>query len=1507
MTARARLSALAAALVLFAAAPGFATTGPGVGVRLHSYTPPAAPGAPATFQVRLEAREALTVSGFRASGGEGRRAEVASGVPQAPVVIPRGENRVYTFTAGGEAAEGEVVLRFTANGKPVVKRFDFSAENRRKHLAPAALRPVTDAAPLPPADPTALRAAPATLRERPEGRRPVRTTQLQRTASPAAPTGTQGRNIRVRGALTFERNDGVRIGADAVTFRVYDEDWDWDELLYEGTLETNGSFDVTLYFSEDEPDIYVEFETSNAHTTVEDGTFWETNYQFTTGKFGDYTGSDANFGVLEPSDGSLRPVLLIFTNIHRAWRWWAQNRGNNVDPLECQYPDGDWPHYDGEIHIPWSVGDWATRWASDTHVHEYGHHLRNQFMSVASSDYDNGICNQPDGDPGHCAWCEETGATAINEGWPNWYADFILSQYPSKYGHAANANRDTEGLRECRDRNGNACACDRNRTEGFFQVLFNDIVDDTPGENDPLAAKRYYFDKVNSTANAAIDVVSITTTTAQFIQFFRDLHPEIPASDWWHTMNNAGFYSPDTGPPELPPVFWSPSHDTNVLSPKRRIEVNWQPGSDAESGVAGYFIRLSEAQEQPTKQDEWVRADATSWASSTVDVQPGHSYYVSIRTVDQEGNLANFYRWVGPFPIRLPEPPDMAATTPGSTWYRPLVARDAGDATVGGQVWPTASLPGNTAGTWLNVYARNGGELPAGDIEARFLLDGRPLDSLLAGSFSVGQGRGFVNAGPFTVRGGRHAIQVDWDSDARYSEWDEENNLYTTQYTWLPLTMSNITTHTRLAPPMRDAGRRDMDPSQDFYWNCDGLRFKHRTTPISPISSYWSAVALHQVNWQDDYDLSLFTASDLSGVGFDVPVGRSNRDEGLLDAVFSNRREHSVDEWDVGVVNADSGLGSYRARHVTSGTVSLGDSVLVSLGANVMLSLRELPVAAGQGGTFEVLTRLVRGSRHYYGLRFAGDFEKGGIDDYEQKLAADDVGTIRMVFDAPAGEVVPLAFYRNPSTSHPDSTLQFTLQVRRVLPDLVTSTTGFWHAPIVPRPATGTYALGVPAPSSLAGDGAPTYLNWTYENDSPSEISTPVFGRVRHDLTTLASPQHLFGIPAGQRFLLHNQGPYTLPAGRHVLSLWLDWYGDLAEEDEGNNLWAEQWVWTTGDSLAYDEAAWRAGTNGRGTTYMASLSAGDVPYPNADGVRTPRPPGSPRWFGAALMPRAADNDVDLHLHELATGPKAGFADPLAASEWGPGALDYVLWDHGATPRRAFDLGLVRQTSDTASYVVQPVKAAVWTVLGGSHSGQIEPGRVLDVHEFDLPAGIHRFDLTPIGTPVDWGMALHAPVAPYSNRSAGDSLGSAWAAPEGAAESFTVTVATSGRHALAVWKNAQADLADNGRYSIAVTSGTVGANLGVPAATRLAWVSPNPSRGTTLVRFELASESEVALEVHDVRGARVRTLASGRRGAGAYDVAWDGRDDEGRPLPAGVYLARLRAGAEASVAKIVRVK
>ncbi|MCC6652943.1 MAG: hypothetical protein IT348_17445, partial [Candidatus Eisenbacteria bacterium] len=880
----------------------------------------------------------------------------------------------------------------------------------------------------------------------------------------------------------------------------------------------------------------------------------------------------------------------------------------------------------------------------------------------------------------------------------------------------------------------------------------------------------------------------------------------------------------------------------------------------------------------------------------------GHSYYVSIRTFDNEDNLSQ-WRWEGPFELRNPEPPDMMATTPGSTWYRPLVARDAGDESGGAQ--PTASLPGNTAGTWLNVYARNHGELSASSIEAHLRVDGVKIDSISAGSFSVNQGKGFLNEGPYTVRGGRHALQVYWDSDNSYSENDESDNLYTTQYTFLPLSMSTFTTYNRAAPPMRDAGRSTMDVSQDFYWNCDGLRFAHRSGPIVPMSSWWSAVALHQVDWEDDYDLHLFDRSDLSGLGFDIPRARSNRDEGLLDAVFSNRRAHTEDSWDVGVVNADSGLGNYRARHIASQSLALGDSVLVTQGAQVMMSLRELTIGSGEAGTIEVTASMVRGTRYLYGLRFAETFEKGGIDDFVQKVATNSDGTLRMVFDVVAGDMIPLAFYRNPSSSPPDSIISFTLQVRRVLPDMVASAPANWYAPIVPRPNVGIYTLGITAPTSLTGEIGDTYLNWSYLNDSDSDIPQTTHGRVRHDLTTLASPLLLFGADPNERFTTTNAGPHTLPGGRHVMSLGLDWMSEVTEESEGNNSWAEQWVWMP-DTLSFGEGVWRKGTNGVRNTLWGSLSAGEVAWPNADGVRTAVPPVGTRWFGAAVLP-GVDRDVDLFVHEKSTGPKDGFEDFLASSEWGRGAVDYVLWNHDHTPRRQFDVGLVRISSDTASYVVQPDRAGSWSVLSGSHSGGIAAGDILDLHEFDLTAGIHRFDLTQTGPLVDYGMALHAPGAAFSNRSAGDALGTAWLAPEGAAESFTVTIATPGRYALAVWKVAPADVPDAGRYTIRVTSGVAAVEPGVPVSTRLAWASPNPSSRTTLVRFELAGESDVEMDVYDMRGARVRTLLRGRLGAGSHDVRWDGLDGSGRRTPAGIYLARLRAGAYEGTLKLVRVE
>jgi hypothetical protein len=88
---------------------------------------------------------------------------------------------------------------------------------------------------------------------------------------------------------------------------------------------------------------------------------------------------------------------------------------------------------------------------------------------------------------------------------------------------------------------------------------------------------------------------------------------------------------------------------------------------------------------------------------------------------------------------------------------------------------------------------------------------------------------------------------------------------------------------------------------------------------------------------------------------------------------------------------------------------------------------------------------------------------------------------------------------------------------------------------------------------------------------------------------------------------------------------------------------------------------------------------------------------------------------------------------------------------------------------------------------------------------------------------------------------------------------------------------------------------------------LAGPSPNPSLGPLALRFGLARAGETRLELFDVAGRRVRTLASGVLGAGIHAAEWDGRDEAGQPTHAGVYFLRLETGSRSFHTKLVRLE
>jgi len=84
--------------------------------------------------------------------------------------------------------------------------------------------------------------------------------------------------------------------------------------------------------------------------------------------------------------------------------------------------------------------------------------------------------------------------------------------------------------------------------------------------------------------------------------------------------------------------------------------------------------------------------------------------------------------------------------------------------------------------------------------------------------------------------------------------------------------------------------------------------------------------------------------------------------------------------------------------------------------------------------------------------------------------------------------------------------------------------------------------------------------------------------------------------------------------------------------------------------------------------------------------------------------------------------------------------------------------------------------------------------------------------------------------------------------------------------------------------------------------------PNPFNPMTSVRFTVPAVAPVDLAVYDVSGRLVRTLVSvASHEAGVHSVSWDGRDDRGTEVAAGVYFARLLVGAEDASSKMVLLK
>jgi len=64
---------------------------------------------------------------------------------------------------------------------------------------------------------------------------------------------------------------------------------------------------------------------------------------------------------------------------------------------------------------------------------------------------------------------------------------------------------------------------------------------------------------------------------------------------------------------------------------------------------------------------------------------------------------------------------------------------------------------------------------------------------------------------------------------------------------------------------------------------------------------------------------------------------------------------------------------------------------------------------------------------------------------------------------------------------------------------------------------------------------------------------------------------------------------------------------------------------------------------------------------------------------------------------------------------------------------------------------------------------------------------------------------------------------------------------------------------------------------------------------------------VRLELFDIAGRRVRTLAGGAMAPGPHSALWDGRDQHGQRVGAGVYFLRLTTPSRTFTARVAALK
>ena len=107
--------------------------------------------------------------------------------------------------------------------------------------------------------------------------------------------------------------------------------------------------------------------------------------------------------------------------------------------------------------------------------------------------------------------------------------------------------------------------------------------------------------------------------------------------------------------------------------------------------------------------------------------------------------------------------------------------------------------------------------------------------------------------------------------------------------------------------------------------------------------------------------------------------------------------------------------------------------------------------------------------------------------------------------------------------------------------------------------------------------------------------------------------------------------------------------------------------------------------------------------------------------------------------------------------------------------------------------------------------------------------------------------------------------------------------------------------------LAQTKVTRAGQADMPDGFRLEQNYPNPFNGETCISYFIPKQMPVTMKIYSINGGEIVTLINGNQHAGWHVVHWSGIDENGKAVPSGLYIYRLKTPAFTATRKLTYLR